>query len=288
MSKVFVIVGTLLSCFLLLPCVGIAAPANVTVVVCGESSVGDRGQAEIDARRKAVGRVLGKMLTPNRDPNSLFQQLLNRHPQFIASLKVLEKKTDGNKLYLISQAEVKTAVLQTALQEQVSHVQDRERDAEACFLIRLKGLDTTQELRGGRTVYNAYKDSFEQIGFKVAGWEDEIFQEFQRHKGDSYETFSRSLEDKIRQDFPEITVAIIGEMVVTPINQDEAGLLVAGNIHIRSVDMLRQKEIAEFTDSYQIKWPDPKDAGTVVIHKSAINSASALADKTLAYWQKNK
>ena len=265
-----------------------AAPADVKVVVCGEARVGEEAKAEVDARQKAVGRVLTKMLTPNKDPNSLFQQMVRREKEFTGELNVMEKKEDGGKVYIISSVLVKSGSLQEALNSSISKVQEREQDSEACFLIRLRGISTAEELAGGRTVYNAYKDSFEQLGFKIVGWEDELFQEFKSYKDDDFATFSHSLEDKIKQDFPEITVAIIGEIEVTPISQDGAGLLVGGNVNIRSLDMLRQKEIATFADTYQIKWPDPKEAGMVVVHKSAINSATALADKTLSYWQNMK
>lgn len=286
MKKIFA--AFLFAFMLMIPALSFAEPANVKVTVCGEATAGNVQNAEIDAKKKAVGRVLSKSLTPNRDENSLFQNLINRYGEFVVGLKVLDKKTEGGKLYLVSVVEVKTAQLNEALRSKVTEAGEMEKDSEVCFLIRLKGVDAGGEVAGGRVVYNAYKDSFEQLGFKIASYEDEILQEFQRSRKLDFNSFSRSLENKIKQDYPGITVAVIGEIAVTPLQKDDAGLLVATEAHIRSIDMLRGKEIAAFTDSYQIKWPDEKEAYMLGFHKTAVNSAAALADKTLFYWQNVK
>ena len=287
MNKLFTALMLISLVFFALPTFTLASPANVKVTVCGESA-GDVEAAKLDARKKAVGRVLSKMISPNRDKDSLFQQLINRQKDFTGELKILDKKTEDGRLYLVSLVEVKTALLQDALTSKIGEAGNKEQDSEVCFLIRLKGVDTAGEIAGGRTVYNAYKDAFEQLGFKIAAYEDEILREFQHSRKLDFNSFSRALENKIKLDFPGITIAVIGEIDVTLLQKDEMGQLVATKVYIRALDMLRQKEIAAFTDSYQIKWPDAKEAAMVAVHKSAINSSAALADKTLSYWQKVK
>lgn len=283
MKKLFLVLCAVLLCFMVVPSVSYAE--SPTVTVCGESATGNQSEALNDARKKAVGRVLSKMILPNQDPGSLFQKILARYKEFTSEPKISEKRTDGKSLYLISRVVVDAKRLHETVESETRKSQDKNMDAEACFLIRIEGLPSNLSTKGWQIVHMAYNDSFEQLGFRIADSSDELSNEIENIYVSSYEDFCQKLMEKIKSNHPEITVAVIGKIVTNLEQNDETGVLVHADVKIRSVDMVKEHTIADFADAYEMKRMTEQEAQTAVLFKVALNSAPALADKTLAYWK---
>lgn len=258
----------------------------VTVTVSGESESGNETEALKDARRKAVRRVLSKMTSPNRDPESPFQKILLLFNDFSSNPQIIEKKTEGKTIFLVCKVQVDVDNLLQTVNGKIKSVQIANSDQQAVFLVRVKGLPTLLFQQRLSQVTKDFQDSFEQRGFTVASNVDELQTEFHKHDREEFDRFYRPLVSKIKTDYPEITLAIIGEIVFGREQDDETGLLIRSDVHISAVDILNDKLITKFSDVHKLK--ATKDSGEVfdaLLRKSVFSSVAYLSDRTLSYWQ---
>ena len=264
----------------------------VTVTVSGESESGNETEALKDARRKAVRRVLSKMTSLNRDPESPFQKILFLFNDFSGEPQIIEKKTEGKTLFLVCKVQVDVDNLLQTVNSKVKSEQIANSDHQAVFLVRVKGLPTAlfQEQLG--QVTKDFQDSFESRGFIAASNIDELHAEFHKHDREEFDKFYRPLVNKIKTDYPEITLAIIGEIVLSRESDDETGRLIRADVHISAVDITNDKLITKFSDVHKLKFSnltvDGKENDSpfaAIIRKAVYSSATYLSDKTVSYWK---
>ncbi len=83
-----------------------------------------------------------------------------------------------------------------------------------------------------------------------------------------------------------VTMAVIGEVAVKGKGKEAAGFLREVDVEIKAYDALSKKEIASYSETYELQHKNPKLADEMLLQKAAVNSARAIADQTSTYWQK--
>ena len=260
--------------------------APITVTVSGENENGNQTAALEDAKRKAVRRVLAKMTSPNRDPESTFQKILLLFNNFAGDTQIIDKKTEGKTIFLTCKVQVDVDNLLQTVSSKIKSVQIKNEDQQAVFLVRVTGLPTVLFQQTLLQVTKNFQDSFEQRGFNVASNVDELQNEFHKHDKEKFDFFYRPLIKKIKTDYPEITLAIVGEIVISREQDDETGRLIRSDVHISAVDILNDKLITKFSDVHKLK--ASSESGAVfdaLLQKSVFSSAAYLSDQTLNYWK---
>jgi len=267
--------------------------APITVTVSGESEIGNKAEALKDAKRKAVRRVLAKMTSPNRDPESPFQKILLLFNDFSGEPKIIESKTEGKTLFLVCKVQVDVDGLLQNVNSKVKSEQIANSDHQAVFLVRIIGLPTALFQQNLNTFFKTYQDTFESYGFTVASNIDELQDEFHKHDKEKFDIFYRPLVNKIKNDYPEITLAIIGEIVLGREQDDGTGRVIRADVHISAVDILNDKLITKFSDVHKLKVSnvfdkDGKENNSpieAILRKSVFSSATYLSDQIVSYWQ---
>ena len=280
--------------------------AATTVEVDGESSTGNKIEALDNAKLKAVRRVLSKMTAANDDPNSVFQKILSRYKEFAAEPKVFEKYTSDKTLHLMSSVEVDSERLLQAVNSEITSERIQNDDQRIVFLVRIKGLPSALFKQNWNKLLILYQDTFEQRGFALANNVDELQSEFEKHNGENFDNFYRQLVESIKTDYPEITVALIGEIALSREQEIDSGRLIRSDIHISAVDTLNDKLIVKFNDVCKLKVSNTSEvenvssdffnsmtAGSnggnnfidVILRKSVLNSSAFLSDKIVNYWK---
>lgn len=260
--------------------------APITVTVSGESETGNQTAALEDAKRKAVRRVLAKMTSPNRDPESPFQKILSLFKTFTGEPQIIDKKTEGKTIFVTCKVQVDVDNLLQTVNGEIKSVQVKNEDQQTIFLVRVRGLPTLLFQQELNKVTKDFQDTFEQRGFTVASNVDELQNEFRKHDKEDFDRFFRPLLSKIKTDYPEITLAIIGEIVLGREQDDETGLLIRSDVHISAVDILNDKLITKFSDVHKLKASSESSAVfDALLRKSVFSSAAYLSDQTLSYWK---
>ena len=261
-------------CCAALPAEAGAEPVMITV--CGESKNGDAAAAEVHAQKLAVGRVLSKIILPDRDPSSIFQAILNDYKKYAGKMKVEKKRTHEGTLYLIGKVPVDAEALRKAAESSIGSKQENHLDAEACFAIQVTGADDPAKARLAAT--KTYQYVFDGLGLQATG-ADEV--EHLLASGMS----GAALAQRVMQDHPEITSLVQGDIKLVEVNA--SANLWRAEIHITASDMLKNGQVyADFDDVYEIKAKNRAEAQELLVQKSAYNSSRVIADRTLDYWRK--
>lgn len=245
------------------------AEAFETVQVCGVAA--NESQATEEAKRQAVEKILVRFLAPSRDPNSDFQKLASRYREFVGSVEVFKKQKANGKISLYSRVKVDAEKIQSELKNSGQIAQDSNEDLEACFLIRVVGSSDNSR------VYRTCNDTFQRLGFRVTN-SDEVLTQLD---GDSERFFDR-LTQLVYQDFPEITLAVIGEVEVERSGADGANSI----IHLRAIDMLNRRVIADFHETYHARGSNSDESMMLALDKAAMNASETLAEKSRIYFRK--
>ncbi|MBR1728954.1 MAG: hypothetical protein IJ728_05460 [Selenomonadaceae bacterium] len=248
--------------------------APVAVSVCGEGT--NESQASEDARKKAVQKVLMQILQTNNKSDSIFQKILSNYNNFAAKLEVSKKQKNGSTLYLFGRVNVDPDKIRDAIKPGANANNDNN---VAYFFIRVQGIsDSTKISKYQQRIKQVGCDTFQRLGFKTAV-ADELAGELNRLQSASYENFCSSLLAKIKQDYPEVTVAVIGEIIVTNAGEDSAGFTREGVVRIKAISFLSNSQAINFNESYRLKRPTADEADLMIIEKAAVNSTETLASK---------
>ena len=261
-----------------------AAAAPISVNVCGEAT--DEAKAMEDARFKAAKKTLAKIMAPRREANSLFQKIARDYASYTGKIDVKQKQESNGKIQLICAV----AVDQQKLLEIVNQMTDARDGAivdsaggnTAFFFVRVKGAaDDTLAKKYEQKLLTVCNDRFQRMGF-MTDVEDEIFVTLNRYKSMPYDAFCRQMTQKIRQDYPEIVVAVIGEVTLSPIGNDDTGYTVNGDILLTALDVPRNNIVINLNEAYRAKGDTTVDANDKILAKIAVNTAETLTDKILS------
>ena len=260
----------------------VAEAAPVLFTVCGQSASGDRNAALQDAQKRAVKKALLQYLD---EDNPKFQELAARYQEFVASPQVFDKKKQGEKLMLFSKVSVDMDALHNELVRNNTAKQARHEDHNACFLVRVTGLDNEiPDGHGQEQVLKTYGDAFERLGFQPAN-EDALVLELKRYRDKSYEVFWPQLRDDICVRYENVQLAVIGEIIISEGPQAGDGASRVGVVRLKAIDLQTRQVIASSEDSYEVRRDNAAEADQFILDKAAVNSARALAEQTAAYWQ---
>ena len=255
----------------------------VTVSVCGVAA--DQNAALENAKKLAVEKVLTRFVAPNQDPTSEFSQLSKNYNEFVISADVFKKQKSKKQISLYTRVQVDAGKIQSLLTSRGKSAQQMQEYLEACFLIRVTGLTNDRELKSGEsTVYKVCSDTFQRLGFRVTN-SDEALMSMEEES--SSENFFRHLLDLVDEEFPEITLAVVGEVKVD--KTGSAGSFGADTyIHLRAVDTLSRKTIADFEEVYRSRGNSDSDAVRLALEKAAMNASETLAEKSRVYFKNRK
>ena len=291
MKRIFSLL--LLACFLTIAVQATAQaapPPVIPVKACGVSSGGNVQAAAADAQKKAVEKVLSKMMMPNTGASSVYQRILGNFTSYAGLPEVKAKKNVGTELQLYSNVPVKVARMNADVREAVGALQRQHGDSQTGFLLRVCGLPADKQAAAQGEATKALGDTFENIGFAREDVLDELKGTLDAHAGEDCATFLSSVRSVLHQDYPEITTAVIGEVDISNITKDADGTTVDGTIYLCGIDMLKGEcgtTYADFRETYSMREKDEKDAIQFFLYKAGLNAARQLEDKTLTYWQKN-
>ena len=85
---------------------------------------------------------------------------------------------------------------------------------------------------------------------------------------------------------PEICTAIIGEMTMAKLSEDDDGVTVSCDINVRARDCYNDFAVIDNYDGNEVlRWKDLRSLDTLLFEKAAISSAKAIAEKLVTYWQ---
>ena len=257
-----------------------ASAAQVSATVRGEGA--DEEKAQEDARLKSVRKLLELMNLPSSDePGSIFQTILGSFLECTSKPSIKQKGKDGGKVYLIGTVSVDRTKLEDMIKEMVQPMLNT--DKSVCFFIRAQG--ATDESRLGayhKRISEVCGDTFQRRGFQTSV-EDTVMREMGQYSAMPYEEFCRAMLQKIRRDYPEVTVAIIGEIAVAPGVSDGTGFAKKGDVRIRAVDLASGMTVADFKELYQVKRRTEDEASLMLLEKCASEASETLAGKVMVY-----
>ena len=274
-------------CFPILPIAQAAPPPVIPVKACGVSANGNAQAASVDAQKKAVEKILSKMMMPNSDASSIYQKILGNFKDYAGKPDVKAQKNVGSELQLYSTVPVKVAHMNADVRDAVGVLQRNHKVNKTGFLIRVCGLpDAKQRDNAQGNVTGAVGDTFENIGFSRIAIDD-AKSILDAHTSDDCPTFVSSVRGVLHQDYPEITTAVIGEVDISEIAKDADGVTVNGTIYLCGIDMLKGEgtTYADFRETYSMREMNEKDAMEFFLYKAGLNAARQLEDRTLSYWQ---
>ena len=261
-----------------------AALPPISVSVCGEAS--DETKALEDARYKAARKTLSKVMAPQNDAGSVFQKIVMGYAAFTGKAEVQKKQKSDGKIQLIC----KVLVDQQKLLDLIAQMTDAREGAIApvaggniaFFFVRVRGIEDEKITeKYEQKVRMACNDRFQRLGFQT-DVEDALLVAIKQYKAVPYETFFQQMVKKIRQDYPEISVAVIGDVSLIPAGEDETGFTRNGDVSLNVVDILHDQVIIGFNESYRAKGNNADDANEKVLAKMAVNMAETLSGKILS------
>ena len=255
--------------------------APVPVRVCGEGKT--EAAAQDNGRRDAMRRILVRYLQPQADPASPFQRILRDYVAYTGKLEVEKSRRSDGAVLLFGTVQVDVDKIEAAIRQSGA---GRTSLADvACFLIRVRGAQGDQNTgRLQQAAAYVCEDTFQRMGFQT-GVGDELRQSLSDCQALSYEDFCNAMLAKIRQDYPEVTVAVLGEIALSSAGEDEAGFARIGDVRIQAVALLHGGRAVEFRESYRVKRETAREADRMVAEKSAMNASETLASKVLEILQ---
>ena len=254
----------------------ITSAEPVSIKVCGEGA--NETQATENGRQKAVKQVLLKILQDSNNP--IFQQILNNYANFASKLEISKKQKNGSTLYLFGQVLIDPDKIIAAIKAVPKS--SNNGNNVACFFIRVQGINDSAKIgKYQHRIRQISSDAFQRLGFKTAVT-DELNGEIAKLQSVSYEEFYNTMISKIKQDYPEVTVAIIGEVNVSNAGEDAAGFARDSVVRIKAIAVLSNSQPIDFSESYRVKRTTADEADMMAIEKAAINSAETLASKVLS------
>lgn len=266
------------------PSIGVAAP--VTVQVCGISAGNDEGKAMADARQKAVKRILSQILSPSDAPDSLYQQILSQYACYSRDGKVVQKTCRDGQLYVIESVQVDADAMAAAVKTHIAGQQQAADEEKLCFAARIRGLAPQETRKAEQGLANIYGTTFQNLGF-ASKRSDELMLAAARETAATPQQFMDDMVAMARDDI-EITTAVIGDIDIQTMAEDEASTTLHANVRMRAISLLHDREtvVADFSESYDMKQSSREKALEMLIYKIGMDTSRDLADRTLSYWNK--
>ena len=271
-------------------------PAAPTIFVAGQAE-GEGGaakqQAVQAAEQKAVRQALARMITPDADKESLFQQITVAYRSYLkGKTKVVKVQEKNGRTTAFCNVPVDFGLLKQRLSSDIKALQesDAHSDDEAFFVVRVTGITDRQELqRGQAEVLNFYTDAFQEYGFQKGVADDVLIAGMKKYEALPVQDYMQAMTRDVQQNVA-VSLAVIGEIRLEPSVTDDSGTNSTCTSHIVVVYNSPDGKvvpIGTFEDTYTLRRASKAEAEKLVLQKAAYNSAKYLSHVTVSYWERN-
>lgn len=258
-----------------------------------EIRAGGKGATEAaaltDMRQAALKKVLGQLTAWSDDPKSPYQQLLGRYLEFVGKEKIEKRGNSPSGCFVLGKVPVNVDLVQSELAKLVTVERKRDEDARTVYLfIRFMGAShDASERRAEQTILARYNTRLKESGFDVAD-EDAMLVKLPSYHGLPYEEFVAQVQKELANEVG-VTVAVVGEICMTAMEEDKQGTTASCDINIKAFDCVHGfKLITNYEGSDIIRRKTREESGKFLLEKAAITSAKAISDKLVLYWKGQK
>ncbi len=262
-----------------------AAPvSNRGIPAGGKGSTEEIALEEM--KKAALKKVLSQIVSWSDNPQSPYQQLLTRYKEFTGKETVKKKGNNNAGFYVLGQVPVKYELLQSELSKLVKAEQKKDEYGRRVYvLIRFLGSgDVTNVKLAEQAILGRYNTRLRESGFVVAD-ADKLMALLSSYHGLNYDAYVNQVLKELDND-PSITVAIVGEISQTALEEDESGTTAACDINITAFDCTKNfNVITKYEGSDVLRRRTGHEAGKFLLEKAAITSSKAITDRLLVYWK---
>lgn len=268
------------------------------VMVCGETNISDDSDMEKsaieDAKKKAVNKVLSKLIQPDMQQGSIYRKILEDYSCFVeGKVQVVKKEKIKNKMAIFCKVPLNLNSIQQSLRLNVRNEQLSENNQfdEVFFLIRVLGnFDLSQNQTIQTRVLNYYKDAFQLAGFNKGTDDDLEFKATNTYAKLPFDQYMNNIMNDVKNNV-SISTAVIGEIVLPDTIKVQDGFNAKAEcrvivIHNESDGNIRT--LGQFNDFYVLRRENKTEAENLVLQKAAYNSSKYLSNITLEYWNSLK
>lgn len=272
--------------------------ASSYVTVCGVTNISDGTNIEDyaidDAKKKAVNKILARLVHPDMQQGSIYRNILEDYEYFVdGKIQVIKKEKIKNQMAVFCKVPVNLESIQNSLRSNIRNEQLSEKNQfdEVFFLIRVIGnFDFDQNQIIQAKVLNNYKDAFQLAGFNKGTEDDLEFKATNTYTDLPFDQYTDTLMNDIKNNV-SISTAVIGEIVLDDTVKVQDGFNAKAEcrvivVHNESDGNIRT--LGTFNDFYVLRRENKGEAENLVLQKAAYNSSKYLSNITLEYWNSLK
>lgn len=272
--------------------------ASNYVMVCGETNISAGANLEDnaidDAKKKAVNKVLARLVQPDMQQGSIYRNILDDYEYFVdGKIQVIKKEKIRNKIAIFCKVPVNFESIKNSLRHSIRNEQLSEKNQfdEVFFLIRVIGdFDPEQNKIIQAKVLNNYKDAFQLAGFNK-GADDELeFKAANIYAELPFSQYTDAMMNDVKNNV-SISTAVIGEIVLADTVKVQEGFNAKAEcrvVVVRNESDGNIRTLGTFDDFYVLRRENKREAENLVLQKAAYNSSKYLSNITLEYWNSLK
>lgn len=257
--------------------------SDISVLIRGEGA--GSSQAVADGQKKAVYKVLSHIIRPSQDPGSTFCQLLAEYNSYVVSTQVKKEEKHAGHVDALLEVVVNGQALQDKVNAGLAVKQEENADMPVTFLLRVKGAENAA--MAASWVKDSCGTSFQRLGFDSVA-SDEADSYMLRTLNVPYDAYIQVMNNKLQQEFVDVTFAVVGEIQLETVSQDQWGVSESAHVRAQMVDLLSNTIIGEIEENYDMRGSDVVNAQQLVLQKASLDISEVLARKTIDYWTKKQ
>ena len=265
----------------------ISANGTVMVKMDGRAPAGQEAKAIEAAKKRAVFKVFSHMTRPDKDPNSTFAKMMSNYNKYVVSAKLDRKMNGANGMQVIMDVEVNVRLLKNDFEANVFGKQLNNAELISSLMIRSSGTSNPQLT--DEEVLTAFNKRFNELGFQFE-YVSEINEKITATRSLANPDYEKEMMKPIQQNEWMVTVAVIGEIKLTSIEENPLG----SGYYAKAVAVVKSYDttanysiIGTIHNDYSMLANTPAEAERLVIQKAAMDSAESIAQQTLKYWKQH-
>ncbi len=252
---------------------------------------GGKGETEVaaieDMKTSTIKRVLAQITSRSEDPASPYQQLLKRYNEFIDTAKVEKKGKTSSGSFVTGRVIIKYKELQEELKKIIKSANTDEDTRRVFVFVRFvgSGVSENQAQTAEARILERYITRLGENNFDVAN-ADEVVSKLSETRGMNFNQFVGWVKQQALEN-PEISTAIVGEIKMEKLEQDDEGYTASCDILIHAMDCFENfKDIDNYDGSDVLRMKDINRVGQMMLEKAAVTSSKAITDSLVTYWTK--
>ena len=271
-----------------------AAAAQNALMTAVEVPSGNTADGLAAAEKKAVMQALARMITPDMNRESVFQQITAQYTHYIIGKgKIVKVQHKGDKDIVFCKVSIDFPKLTEQLNKHIRTLQNSEahEDDEAFFFVRVSGIsDTSLRQTAQAQILNFYADAFQQYGFAKGEADEILTQSLSGYPETSADQYKKAVLQSVKTNVA-ISLAVVGDIHLHPSLTDATGTNSTCDTDITLVNINadgQETPIGTVKHQYTLRRPTKEEAEKLVLQKAAYNSAKYLSHLTLTFWQHQK